>query len=47
MSSSEADTLIDKIEWARKKADWNDPLFEADDELMRRIDREELKLKKT
>jgi hypothetical protein len=30
----------------KKKADWNDPLLEADDELTRRIDREELKLEK-
>jgi hypothetical protein len=37
---------MDKIEWARIKTDWNDPLLEADDELTRGIDREELKLEK-
>jgi hypothetical protein len=38
--------LLQKIEWALKKADWYDPFIEADDELMRGIDREELKLHK-
>jgi len=41
-----ADTPMDKIEWTRIKADWNDPLLEADDKLMSVIDREELKLDK-
>jgi hypothetical protein len=38
--------LREKIEWAKKKADWYDPFIEADDELLRGIDREELKLEK-
>lgn len=38
--------LREKIEWARKKADWYDPFIEAYDELLHGIDREELKLEK-
>ncbi len=40
------DELRDKIDWIRKKADWYDPFIEAEDELMRGIDREELKMEK-
>jgi hypothetical protein len=40
------DDLKDKIEWARKKADWYDPFIEADDKLMEGIDRDDLKLEK-
>lgn len=36
--------LKEKIEWVRKKADWYDPFIEAEDELMKGIDREELKM---
>ena len=38
--------MREKIEWARKKADWYDPFIEAVDELLWGIDREELKLVK-
>lgn len=37
--------LIEKIEWARKKADWYDPFIEMYDELLNDVDREELKFK--
>jgi hypothetical protein len=40
------DELRYKIDWIRKKADWYDPFIEAEDELMRGIDREELKMEK-
>jgi len=36
--------LKEKIEWAKMKADWYDPFIEAEDEWMKGIDREELKL---
>ena len=32
--------LMDRIEWAREKADWSDPISEAIDEPMKGIDRE-------
>ncbi len=38
--------IREKIEWAKKKADWYDPFIEAEDELLSGIDREELKLVK-
>ncbi len=31
-----------EIEWIRKKADWYDPFVEANDELLREVDRDEL-----
>lgn len=34
--------LREWIEWARKKADWYDPTIEADDELLKDVDREKL-----
>jgi hypothetical protein len=34
--------LSEWIEWARKKADWYDPTIEADDELLKDVDREKL-----
>lgn len=34
--------LQDWIEWARKKADWYDPIIEAEDKLLKDVDREKL-----
>lgn len=31
--------MIDWIAWARKKADWFDPTIEAEDELLKHINR--------
>ncbi len=36
------DRLENWIKWARKKADWYDPFMEADDELLRGVDRTSL-----
>lgn len=38
--------IKEKIQWIRGKADWYDPFIEADDELMRDVDREDLSYKK-
>lgn len=38
--------LKEKIEWIRKKADWYDPFIEAEDELLKYIDRDDLKFVK-
>jgi hypothetical protein len=50
MNAISRNALTDKkkeyIEWARKKADWYDPFIESEDELLKGIDREELKLEK-
>jgi hypothetical protein len=40
------DELINWLAWARKKADWYDPLIENDDELLKNVDRDTLTLKK-
>ena len=40
------DELINWLAWARKKADWYDPLIESDDELLKNVDRDTLILKK-
>lgn len=34
------------LEWARKKADWYDPFIEAEDELLKKVDRKTLSLPK-
>jgi hypothetical protein len=34
--------LREWVEWARRKADWYDPIIEADDELLKDVDREKL-----
>lgn len=39
------DELKDWLHWARKKADWYDPLFESEDEFLQEVDRETLALK--
>jgi hypothetical protein len=41
-----SDDMKTKIEWIRNKADWLDPFIEAEDEWMKGIDRDELKLEK-
>lgn len=35
------------FEWARKKADWYDPEIEAEDELLKNVDRDDLSKQKT
>lgn len=41
-----SDELKEKIDWIRKKADWYDPFVEADDDLLKDVDREELTFKR-
>ncbi|MBT1698264.1 hypothetical protein KK083_15330 [Fulvivirgaceae bacterium PWU4] len=45
-SALSQDRLTDElkvyVEWARKKADWYDPLIEAEDELLKEVDRSRL-----
>ncbi len=38
------DTLQEWVKWARKKADWYDPIIEAEDGLMQGVDKEKLTL---
>ena len=40
--TSSNNTLLEWLQWARKKADWYDPFIEAKDELMAEVDRETL-----
>jgi hypothetical protein len=40
------DELVHWLAWARKKADWYDPLIESEDELLHEVDRNTLALKK-
>ncbi len=48
--SIERNTLTDELKswitWARQKADWYDPLVKSEDELLSRVDKETLTLKK-
>ena len=37
-----SDELNNWLSWARKKADWYDPLIEAEDELLKGVDRDKL-----
>lgn len=40
------DELKEKIDWARKKADWFDPFIEAQDELLSEVNKDDLTMKK-
>jgi hypothetical protein len=43
-SQTSTDELKSWLEWARKKADWYDPFIEAEDELLKNVDRGTLSL---
>lgn len=44
-SKSHSEETIDWIGWAERKADWYDPSIEAEDELLKDVDRETLQFK--
>lgn len=45
-NGSLSDGTKEKIAWIRKKADWYDPFIEAEDDWLKGIDRDELKMEK-